>query len=84
MLGRNGARLLIEAVSMYLDRPIDYSVVFTVRTCTITLAQLGFDLAHARWDAPQLGYTCWIGIPEEELMTLRIDAARFKARKKIV
>ena len=84
MLDRNGARLLIEAVSLYLDRPMDYSVVFTVRTHTIPLAQLGFDPAHARWEAPQLGYTCWIGNPEEELITLRIDAARFKAREKSV
>jgi type VI secretion system protein ImpH len=82
MMSRNGARLLLEAVALYLDRPLDYSVVFTVRTYTIPVNQLGFDLEQARWDAPQLGYTCWIGAPEEKLMTLRIDAARFKARQK--
>jgi type VI secretion system protein ImpH len=84
MSGRNGARLLIEAVSLYLDRPLEYAMVFTVFTHTIPLAQLGFDIEGARWDAPQLGYTCWIGNPEERLITLHITAARFRRGKKTV
>jgi len=80
--GRGGCRLLVEAVSLYLDRPLDYSMLFIVRWETIPLAQLGFDLEHARWDAPRLGYTCWIGNPEEKLTTLSIGAARFKRGKK--
>ena len=82
MTGRNGARLLIEAVGLYLDRPMDYAVVFAVRMNTIPLAQLGFDLAGARWDAPQLGYTCWIGSPEEDVMILNINAERFSRGKR--
>jgi len=79
--GRGGARLLIEAVSLYLDRPLDYSMFFIVRWETIPLAQLGFDLEQARWDAPRLGYTCWIGNPEEKLTMLSINAARFKRER---
>ena len=82
--GRNGAQLMIEAVSLYLNRPLDYAMVFTVRMDTIPLAQLGFDIEGARWDAPQLGYTCWIGNSEESLMTLKISAARFKRGKKTI
>jgi predicted component of type VI protein secretion system len=79
---RGGAHLLVEAVNLYLNRPLDYSMVFAVRWDTIPLAQLGFDLKHARWDAPQLGYTCWIGNPEEQLAALAITAARLKRGKK--
>ena len=77
IFGSGGARLLIEAVSLYLDRPLHYAMVFTVRWDTIPLAQLGFDFEYSRWDAPQLGYTCWIGNPEERLTTLHITAERF-------
>jgi len=77
VFGSGGAHLLIEAVSLYLDRPLNYALVFTVRWDTIPLAQLGFDLEQARWDAPQLGYTCWIGNPEDQLTTLHIAATRF-------
>ena len=82
--GRAGAQLLIEAVALYLDRPLDYSLLFTVRWDTIPLAQLGFDLEHARWDAVQLGYTCWIGNQDEQFTTLSIDAARFKRGRKVM
>jgi len=78
-----GAHLLIEAVSLYLDRPLNYALVFTVRWDTIPLAQLGFDVEQARWDAPQLGYTCWIGNSEDRLSTLHISATRFHRSKKI-
>ena len=83
MSRRAGAQLLIEAVALYLDRPMDYSVVCSVWMNTIPLAQLGFDLESERWDAPQLGYTCWIGHSQEELMTLNISAERFIRRKKL-
>jgi hypothetical protein len=68
-------------LNLYLDRPLDYSVVFFVKCLTIPLAQLGFDLEEARWDPPQLGYTCWIGNPEEEIVTLTIAAARLNRKK---
>jgi len=77
VFGSGGAHLLIEAVGLYLDRPLDYAMIFTVRWDTIPLAQLGFDVEQARWDAPQLGYTCWIGNPEDQLTTLHIAASRF-------
>jgi type VI secretion system protein ImpH len=76
MSSRSGFSLLREAVNLYLDRPLDYSVVFSVLCETIPLAQLGFDLEEARWDPPQLGYTCWIGNPEERTVSLTIAAAR--------
>ncbi len=81
MSGRNGFALLRKLVNLFLDRPLDYSVVFTVLSETIPLAQLGFDLEKARWDSPQLGYTCWIGNPEEQVVTLTIAAARLDRRK---
>jgi type VI secretion system ImpH/TssG family protein len=81
MASKNGVQLLTEAIALYLDRPMDYSVVFTVRMNTIPLAQLGFDLEGASWDAPQLGYTCWIGHSKEKLMTLHISEERFIRRK---
>jgi type VI secretion system protein ImpH len=81
MSGRNGFALLREAVNLYLDRPLDYSVVFSVLCETIPLAQLGFDLEKARWDPPQLGYTCWIGNPDERVVTLTIAAARLDRKK---
>jgi type VI secretion system protein ImpH len=80
--GRSGSQLLIEAVALYLDRPLDYSILFFIRWYTIPLAQLGFDLAEARWDAPRLGYTCWIGNPEDKLTTLSIEASRFISKGK--
>ena len=81
MSGSNGVRLLNEAVALYLDRPLDYSVVFSVWLSTIPLAQLGFDPVGERWDAPQLGYTCWIGDSDEELLILNISAGRFNLGK---
>jgi type VI secretion system protein ImpH len=81
MSGRNGFALLREAVNLYLDRPLDYGVVFSILCATIPLAQLGFDLEKARWDPPQLGYTCWIGNPDERVVTLTIAAARLDRKK---
>ncbi|MDR2952893.1 MAG: type VI secretion system baseplate subunit TssG, partial [Treponema sp.] len=80
--GRSGSRLLIEAVALYLDRPLDYSMLFFIQWHTIPLAQLGFDLEEARWDAPRLGYTCWIGNPEDKLTALSIEASRFISKGK--
>jgi type VI secretion system protein ImpH len=76
MSGQNGFDLLTDAVNLYLDRPLDYSVVFSVVRNTIPLAQLGFDLEEGRWDPPQLGYTSWIGNPDERVVKLTIAAAR--------
>jgi hypothetical protein len=64
-----------------LDRPLDYSVVFSVICDTIPLAQLGFDLENALWDPPQLGYSCWIGNPKDDVLTLTINAARLNRNK---
>ncbi|MDR2500381.1 MAG: type VI secretion system baseplate subunit TssG, partial [Treponema sp.] len=58
---KSGFSHLTSLTALYLDRPLDYTVVFSVLRDTIPLAQLGFDLEEARWDPPQLGYTCWIG-----------------------
>ena len=76
MTRRNGAQFMAEALNMFMDRPMDYSLVFTLKMKTIPLARLGFDLEEALWDAPQLGYTCWIGNPQEEMMVLKISSKR--------
>jgi type VI secretion system protein ImpH len=81
MTSRSGFTLLTDTVNLYLDRPLDYSVVFFVKCVTIPLAQLGFDLEEARWDPPQLGYTCWIGNPDEQIVRLAIAAARLNRKK---
>jgi type VI secretion system protein ImpH len=81
MSGQNGFDLLTDAVNLYLDRPLDYSVVFSIVRNTIPLAQLGFDLEEGRWDPPQLGYTSWIGNPEERIVELNIAAARLNRSK---
>gem|GEM_PF-812828 len=83
MSRRSGAQLLVEAVALYLDRPMEYSVVFTVKKDTIPFAQLGFDLEEARWDAPQLGYTCLIGQLQEQELVLLISADRFNRGKSL-
>jgi type VI secretion system protein ImpH len=80
MSSRHGFALLADTVNLYLDRPMDYSVVFSIKCITIPLAQLGFDLEEARWDPPQLGYTCWIGNPDEQTVTLNIAASRLNRK----
>jgi predicted component of type VI protein secretion system len=81
MSSRNGFALLADTVNLYLDRPLDYSVVFSIMCVTIPLAQLGFDLETAHWDPPQLGYTCWIGNSGEQIVTLTIAASRLNRKK---
>ena len=81
MSSKNGFALMNETVALYLDRPLDYAAVFWVLRNTIPLAQLGFDLEEARWDAPQLGVSCWIGNPEEEIVPLTIAAPQKKHGK---
>jgi predicted component of type VI protein secretion system len=55
---------------MYMDRPLNYSMLFIIRWDTIPPARLGFDLDEGRWDAARLGYTCWIGSAKEKFTTL--------------
>ncbi|MDR2480865.1 MAG: type VI secretion system baseplate subunit TssG [Spirochaetaceae bacterium] len=81
MAGQSGFTLLTNTVALFLDRPLDYVVVFSVLSQTIPLAQLGFDLEEIRWESPQLGYNCWIGNPDEDEVTLTIAAGRLKQRE---
>jgi type VI secretion system protein ImpH len=76
MTGRSGFNLLTEAVNLYLDKPQAYGILFIITGYTIPLAQLGFDLEKETYEAARLGYTCWIGSPEEDEITLLIDASR--------
>lgn len=80
---RSGGQFLVEAVSLYMDRPLNYSMLFIIRRDTIPPARLGFDLAEGRWDASRLGYTCWIGSVKEKFTTLSIGAARFNRGRKV-
>jgi type VI secretion system protein ImpH len=74
--GMSGLDLLIDAVNMYLDRPIDYSVVFRLKSYTVPLARAGFDWEDDESDAAQLGYTCWLGSLDGDEAELRIEAGR--------
>jgi type VI secretion system protein ImpH len=81
MMGHSGFDLLAEAVNMYLDKPLAYSIVFIINGYTVPLAQVGFDFENETYEAARLGYTCWIGSPEENEVRLRIDAARLVRNK---
>jgi type VI secretion system protein ImpH len=71
----SGFELLLKAVNLYLDRPLDFT--FVVRLAQgVPPARLGFDWTQTNANAAQLGYTCWLGNPERE-MELRIEASRF-------
>jgi type VI secretion system protein ImpH len=76
MTPSGGFELLQQAVSLYLDRPLDYGFVIQLERDTVPPARLGFDWTQANADAAQLGYTCWLGAPGREL-ELSIDASRF-------
>jgi type VI secretion system protein ImpH len=76
----SGFEILVRAVRLYLDRPLDYVFVIHLARGIVPPARLGFDWAQANADAAQLGYTCWIGNPGRE-QELRIDASRFSRLK---
>jgi type VI secretion system protein ImpH len=76
MTPSGGFELLLQAVGLYLDRPLDYGFVIQLERGTVLPARLGFDWTQAGADAAQLGYACWLGSPDREL-ELRIDASRF-------
>jgi type VI secretion system ImpH/TssG family protein len=84
MSGLSGFDLLAQAVNLYLDRPLDYHLIFTLLSNTIPKARLGFDWSDdaadgndgASNDAAQLGYSGWLGRPSGTETTLTIDASR--------
>jgi type VI secretion system protein ImpH len=73
----SGFEVLLQAVNLYLDRPLDYVMVIRLERGTLPPAQLGFDWTQSNADAAQLGYTCWIGSSGQEELSLRINASRF-------
>jgi type VI secretion system protein ImpH len=81
MMGYSGFDLLAEAVNLYLDRPLAYSIVFFIIGDTIPTAQLGFDFENETREAARLGYTGWLGIHSKDVVSLNINAARL-ARKR--
>ncbi|MDR3160109.1 MAG: type VI secretion system baseplate subunit TssG [Spirochaetaceae bacterium] len=81
MMGHSGFDLLTEAVNLYLDRPVAYSILFIINSFTIPIAQLGFDLEEGTYEAARLGYTCWIGSLGEDEVCLRINASRLVLNK---
>jgi type VI secretion system protein ImpH len=74
--GMEGLSLLHKAIRMYLDRPLDYTVVFHLKTWSIPIARLGFDWERDDMDAAQLGYSAWIGSLDSDATTLAIDGRR--------
>ncbi|MDR1948635.1 MAG: type VI secretion system baseplate subunit TssG [Spirochaetaceae bacterium] len=81
MVGHTGFDLFTQAVNLYLDRPLAYSILFIIDGYTIPLAQLGFDFENETYEAARLGYTCWIGSPAGNEVTLSIDASRLVRKK---
>lgn len=80
MSGLSGFELLAETVNLYLDRPLDYHIGFKLLSKSIPAGRLGFDWEQG-FDAAQLGYTCWIGILQEEQVILTIDASRINRKR---
>jgi type VI secretion system protein ImpH len=80
MLPLSGFEVLLHTVNLYLDRPLDYTVVIQLARSIVPPARLGFDWTQTNADAAQLGYTCWLGNTDKEL-ELRIDASRFNRMK---
>jgi type VI secretion system protein ImpH len=76
-----GFELLLQAVNLYLDRPLECVFVIRLERGTIPPARLGFDWKEADADAAQLGYTCWLGGRSGEA-ELRIEASRFNRMKR--
>ncbi|MDR2865401.1 MAG: type VI secretion system baseplate subunit TssG [Spirochaetaceae bacterium] len=80
--GLTGFDILMRAINLYLDRPLGYDLVFTLRSQTIPSARLGFDwFADSNADAAQLGYTCWIGKFNKDETELSIDYSKFLRKK---
>jgi type VI secretion system ImpH/TssG family protein len=70
----------LQAIRLYLDRPLNYVCRIHFERGIVSSARLGFydtdlNLARTKWPA-QLGYFCWIGNTDKEF-ELRIDASRF-------
>ncbi|MDR1469213.1 MAG: type VI secretion system baseplate subunit TssG [Spirochaetaceae bacterium] len=82
MMGRSGFDLLAEAVNLYLDKPLAYSVVFVITGGTIPSAQLGFDFENDTREAARLGYTGWLGQHTKDMVSLSIDVARLVRRRR--
>jgi predicted component of type VI protein secretion system len=75
-MGRSGFDLLAEAVNLYLDRPIAYSIVFVILSAMIPTARIGFDLENDTYEAARMGYTGWLGRHTEDTVLLKIDVSR--------
>jgi type VI secretion system protein ImpH len=75
-----GLKIINEAVRMFLDRPLDYTVTFVVKSLTIPLMRLGYDEDDNEMmlEAAQLGYTCWLGNVYSEEVETKIEAKRFR------
>jgi type VI secretion system protein ImpH len=81
MMGHSGFDLLAEAVNLYLDRPLAYSIVFIITSATIPAVRLGFDLENETYEAARLGYTGWLGNHARDDISLKIDASRLVRKR---
>ncbi|MDR3302193.1 MAG: type VI secretion system baseplate subunit TssG [Spirochaetaceae bacterium] len=77
--GFTGLDMLTRAVKHFLDRPLEYNLVFKLNSATIPQARLGFDWADTGADAAQLGYTCWIGSFTQKETVLVLDSSQLSA-----
>ncbi|HAW34410.1 MAG TPA: type VI secretion system baseplate subunit TssG [Alphaproteobacteria bacterium] len=75
--GADGFDRIGRVVMRYLDKPLDYTIKFTIDGDTVPLAALG-DPASAR-----LGRGCWLGRSRdrEKDMTLTIGASRLNKKR---
>lgn len=77
MPGTDGFDRLSRIVTSYLDKPLEYTVKFTIDGATVPFAALG------NTASTQLGCSCWLGRSHDrnKNMTLTIGASRLNKRR---
>jgi type VI secretion system protein ImpH len=82
MSGMFGLKLMARTINIYLDRPLDYNLIFKIKAATIPPARLGFDWEDKYGDAAQLGFSCWLGSSRGEsdsaIAEFEINASRLR------
>jgi type VI secretion system protein ImpH len=69
MPGTEGFELLTNTINLYLDRPLEYDLIFKFKSATIPKLQLGSMIIR-------LGYCTWIGSFVTDEVVLTIKASR--------
>jgi type VI secretion system protein ImpH len=69
MPGTQGFELLTNTINLYLDRPLEYDLVFKFDSASLPKLHLGFNTTR-------LGYCTWVGYPVTDEVFLTIKASR--------